>query len=1295
MFWTEWDTGEKFTKSSIARAHMDGTDVMRIIYQDIYWPNSLAVDYIPERLFFADAKRGLIESSDLDGSSRRVIMRSIMLQPFSITIFEDQLYWTDTARKAIFQASKFDGSGNHMIRRNVKSPMGISIIHRSRQAHGNYNCGKDNGGCSHICLPSSSGRSCTCPTGFQMLNSTHCAEKIDKFVAYVGDYVVRQISLDTDDMLDVVLPFEYVVDVIAMDWDPITDAMYWAGSYDDEITIRKGKMRPPYYEAVVQKISGKLSGIGVDWLTRKLYWSEEERNHILVSTLDGSSSTVVLWRKIVKPRNLLLHVEKRYLYWTSHGSVVSINRAGMDGFSREKIISGGLINPSDLTLDKVKNILYWVDGGEKVYYISLETRKRNFYKVSYYSTTLNPFTIGIDGDRFFWTDSNLKKVLLMNLGEKNDAKVIGKYKSNPVRLAVFEQVQGQENHPCTSNNGNCSHLCVLSPSQTFRCFCPAGRHLRADNKTCQDASEMSRFVLVNSNGRLYQVPLSVPYKTDIMITSEGNKDVFAFDVDVKHRSVYFIKKTIKKKEMCHVSLSGGNHTCILSDILRAPGDIAYDPVRHYIYWTDFLTKKIYLAGRNGEFWTVIIWKNLDLPSSITIAYQHGRQPDASLENYVTSTIMDVIANFFTSPFSQCSTTIDAHQLVFVKILQSVYRLSQCSSLTGSQKYNVENCIRTLCEVAKTRSIAIPGDLDAQITMMFNQTIIMAKSTQKWLSRGKKKESVVNKPISKDYRNIIEGLQDIVCLLEEQLRPLIQAEESVLVDILYKPELMFPPKSECRSKSEKGGFISRLIKHTERFVEDEEGLCIQVLQHLRNMVERETRFGRKAANLRSLLLKRYFGDNYPKIMEASEDKTSQTKNTSVRGDTRILKRAGVSLAEMQCQLNNCGATDLVIDIIMKKPSYHVFVECIKLGISLLEGGNHLIQISFYGRFVNGKSEAFFQNVHDKMKEADSAIKNNMIVMAESNCVTSESSETPQGNAQQNTAKSTSGRKNTFGTGLHTLPSYLDMSDEVKEQLADAATHTTRAYAVVRRSRQPDADTEHGKTGASENRSLASARSPGFNGGSSVALNEVLLVKPIMRILQLLCENHNHHLQNYIREQDNKTSYNLVLQTLQFLDCICGSTSGSLGLLGLYINEDNVELIKQCLESLTEYCQGPCPENQNDIALHDSNGVDIISALVVNDINPLAKQRMDLVLELKNNACKALLAILESRNDSENAERILCSLSPKQLVESCKKVYDHEGFNNNNDFECDISPRDVGHNIYILAHQVCIPYLFSTK
>ena len=66
-------------------------------------------------------------------------------------------------------------------------------------------------------------------------------------------------------------------------------------------------------------------------------------------------------------------------------------------------------------------------------------------------------------------------------------------------------------------------------------------------------------------------------------------------------------------------------------------------------------------------------------------------------------------------------------------------------------------------------------------------------------------------------------------------------------------------------------------------------------------------------------------------------------------------------------------------------------------------------------MNAKSEAFFHSVHDKMKEADMAIKNNMTVMAESQCVRSESVETSQGNTQ-NTSKSSGARKSTLGTGI---------------------------------------------------------------------------------------------------------------------------------------------------------------------------------------------------------------------------------------------------------------------------------------
>lgn len=38
-------------------------------------------------------------------------------------------------------------------------------------------------------------------------------------------------------------------------------------------------------------------------------------------------------------------------------------------------------------------------------------------------------------------------------------------------------------------------------------------------------------------------------------------------------------------------------------------------------------------------------------------------------------------------------------------------------------------------------------------------------------------------------------------------------------------------------------------------------------------------------------------------------------------------------------------------------------------------------------------------------------------------------------------------------------------------------------------------------------------------------------------------------------------------------------------------------------------------QSCIAKHESNGIDIIIALIVNSINPLGKHRLDLVLVLK--------------------------------------------------------------------------------
>lgn len=392
--------------------------------------------------------------------------------------------------------------------------------------------------------------------------------------------------------------------------------------------------------------------------------------------------------------------------------------------------------------------------------------------------------------------------------------------------------------------------------------------------------------------------------------------------------------------------------------------------------------------------------------------------------------------------------------------------------------------------------------------------------------------------------------------------------------------------------------------------------------------------------------------------------------------------------MQTHLDREGASDLVVELIIKSiHSPSIFGEVVALGIALLEGGNPIIQKSMFTKLLGGDlSQAFFKVFYDKMRDSQQEIKSTVTVN------TSDIAAKAHEDKQDCKDVTKMSRKYSIRTNGITI------SDELREELNKAAETTCQAFATIRNMSSTAEDncaTSAGAASAFEDMLAEKLEKHRERDEQNRLSTKVLITQPILRFLQLLCENHNSDLQNLLRNQNNKTNYNLVSETLMFLDCICGSTTGGLGLLGLYINENNVALINQTLETLTEYCQGPCHDNQNCIATHESNGLDIIIALILNDINPLGKTRMDLVLELKNNASKLLLAIMESRGDSENAERILYNMNPRQLVEVACRAFHQEGLEeedeiedgpNNGDEGGGVSPREVGHNIYILCHQL---------
>jgi len=175
------------------------------------------------------------------------------------------------------------------------------------------------------------------------------------------------------------------------------------------------------------------------------------------------------------------------------------------------------------------------------------------------------------------------------------------------------------------------------------------------------------------------------------------------------------------------------------------------------------------------------------------------------------------------------------------------------------------------------------------------------------------------------------------------------------------------------------------------------------------------------------------------------------------------------------------------------------------------------------------------------------------------------------------------------------------------------------------------------------------------GTEIELSDeedVEFMTHLLRLLQLFCEGHNSELQDFLREQkQNAETYNIVLETLRFLSSVCGS---SVGVLGLFVTENNSLLIKQAMVTLTEYCQGPFVQNQEAILRYNSVEVGIILGILLNEIKPLAEDRPDVVFSLKGVAANLILSLLESRTQLGQHAQLFHEFDVKKIVATLKEI-----------------------------------------
>ncbi|XP_033100199.1 sortilin-related receptor-like [Anneissia japonica] len=180
MYWTDWGQAPK-----ILMGDMDGKNQIVIVSTYIHWPNGIAIDDSTSRLYWTDAYFDRIETADLNGQHRQVLLEENIPHPYAIGVFKDKIYWDDWSDQAIMSARKTDGQERSTLLSDKSGIMDLKILAKTSQ-QGTNPCKINNGGCSQLCLPRPAttaedngvSRSCLCADGFNKTvdgRNEHCS----------------------------------------------------------------------------------------------------------------------------------------------------------------------------------------------------------------------------------------------------------------------------------------------------------------------------------------------------------------------------------------------------------------------------------------------------------------------------------------------------------------------------------------------------------------------------------------------------------------------------------------------------------------------------------------------------------------------------------------------------------------------------------------------------------------------------------------------------------------------------------------------------------------------------------------------------------------------------------------------------------------------------------------------------------------------------------------------------------------------------------------------------------------
>ncbi len=448
---------------------------------------------------------------DYYGSKRFILNSGSKNLPHSISldIFENAVYYADTTKIAIMKFMRHtittEVNVTYHFKLNANNlPRSIRIFHQSKQQLTDRSNPCRNHTCDHLCLlgPYTSNNAvnsyrCKCKLGYELKRDLKSCQRVQESLLVSQMRSLRGISLDqnidTETRTPIIADKIGAIRAIEIDsrqnltfyFDPVRRAIF-QNKYQADLAAAEQQQQSESSVLVPNDLTN-VDAMAWDWISKNLYFTNSGKISVIQYSNPRNRRDLIRLSQVF---GLAVDPNAGFMFYTTISRPAKVFRSYLDGTNTTVLVSRGLSLPYSISIDYQLKKVYVADLHlSKIIYF--DYNGNNLIALTSVSISM-PISIAVYKYNLFFYDLRLTTIYKMSKFHAYSPSVLRSGINNVYQIKLFSNDLQTliDNHPCSRQNGDCSHFCYAVPSTTSQyqllrhCGCPYGLKLDSNQATC-------------------------------------------------------------------------------------------------------------------------------------------------------------------------------------------------------------------------------------------------------------------------------------------------------------------------------------------------------------------------------------------------------------------------------------------------------------------------------------------------------------------------------------------------------------------------------------------------------------------------------------------------------------------------------------------------------------------------------------------------------------------------------------------------------------------------------------------